>query len=140
MIALIIIIAVVMVAMRFIWFAQELKQDIKDITEKSLPDRFETLLGILNSEIFEWRADVTITNQREFILYDGYNQIICFHYSTGHLTIKWKFKFLQQEVVYNKTIYHTRSITENRQKDVANLLIKEMDVIIEKHKIKVLNS
>ena len=69
---------------------------------------------------------------------NGKNQLVNFTYAAGHLTITWKYKFYQKEVVHEKVFYDVRNLSIFEQQKVAETMINEMGQIIQKHQNNVL--
>ena len=61
-----------------------------------------------------------------------------FHYSTGHLTIIWKYKYFQKEVTLERQFDNVRYINIIEQQVIADEMINEMTRVVEIHKAKVL--
>ena len=73
--------------------------------------------------------------KREFNLYeDGQNQIIKFQYSTGHLTITWKYKYFQKEIVHERQFNDVRNLSLFDQQKIGEQMINEMAIVVERHK------
>ena len=78
---------------------------------------------------------VTTLDKRSFNLYqDGKNQIIKFEYGTGHLTITWKYKYFQKEIVHEKQYDNVRNLSLFEQQKIADNIISEMEQVVENHK------
>lgn len=94
---------------------------------------------MINEADFNGTGSVTELDKREFNLYeDGQNQIIKFHYSSGHLTITWKYKYYQKEIVHEKQFDNVRNISLFDQQKIAQQMISEMTVVVQRHKNDVL--
>lgn len=131
-----IIIAVVLFVLYL--FLKALGRNNKELKETSTPTKFSELVTQLNAYAFGLEGKVTVINKNTFNLYqDGKNQIINFHYSTGVLTITWKYKWYQNEIAHKKDYSDLQNIGINQQVQIANDMIKEMDVVIARHKQKV---
>ena len=127
--AIVAIVAVIIYA-----FYTSLNQDKKDLEDIPFEKRFQTLIGILNNYAYEGQGKVTMVNQRNYSLYqEGTNQIIYFLYGTGHLTISWRFKYFQQEVVHEKQFNDVRNSSPEAQTRIAENMIEEMKVVVERH-------
>lgn len=122
-------------------FFISVQEDENDLQGESVNEKFSTVVSILNSAVFQGRAKVDRTDKRSFNLYDGSsNTIIFFHYSTGILTITWRYKYFQKEVVHKKDFSNVRNISIFDQQKIADIMMGEMRVIVEKHKRDVLDS
>ncbi len=122
-------------------FFISLSKDNDDLQSQNLNEKFSIIVSMINQVAFNSLGTVTIIDKREFNLYeDGQNQIIKFLYSTGHLTITWKYKYFQKEVVHERQFNDVRNLSIFQQQKIAEQMIKEMLIIVEKHKIDVLGS
>ena len=59
-------------------------------------------------------------------------------YSTGHLTITWKYKYFQKEVVHEKIFNNVRNLSIFEQQRIAEIMVSEMAVVISNHQNNVL--
>lgn len=122
-------------------FFISLSKDNDDLQNLSLSEKFSVIVSILNEAAFNGLGTVTVLDKRSFNLYeDGQNQIIRFLYSTGHLTIIWKYKYFQKEVVHERQFNNVRNLSIFEQQKIAEQMIKEMVIVVEKHKIDVLGN
>lgn len=113
-------------------------KDEDDLQHQTLSEKFAVIVHMINEAAFNGRGEITVLDKREFNLYeDGENQIIKFQYSTGHLTITWKYKCLQKEVVHQRQYNNVRNLSLIEQQRIGVNIIKEMGVVIAKHKIDV---
>ena len=136
-VAIIIITIIVIVIFRFI---SDLNKDNYDLQGKSLAEKFSMVISTINDAAFSGGGRVISINKRQFNLYEeGQNQIVCFGYSTGHLTIIWKYKYYQKEVSYEKIFRDVRNLSLFEQQRIANVMIDEMNLVIAKHQSNVLN-
>lgn len=91
--------------------------------------------------MYDGQGEVTILDKRNFNLYvNGSNQIIYFMYSTGNLTISWRYKYFQKEVVHERIFRNVRNISLFNQRKMAETMIEEMANVIQKHQIDVLTN
>ncbi len=135
MVALIVIVLIVIIIM----FVSSLNKDKQDLNGISLSEKFEIIVSILNEAAYNGNGRVTKTSDRQFNLYqEGQNQIIQFHYSSGHLTIFWKYKFFQKEIVHERQFNDCRNLSIFEQQKIAEQMIREMEEIILKHQSDVL--
>ena len=85
------------------------------------------------------QGSITRIEKRQFNLYkQGSNQLIMFHYSTGSLTIKWMYKYLQKEVVHERVFYDVRNLSLIEQDKISKSFVQEMAKVIANHKNDVL--
>jgi hypothetical protein len=120
-------------------FFSSLSKDNDDLQGQTLSGKFSIIASMLNDAAFDGKGDITTLNKREFNLYeDGQNQIIKFQYSTGHLTIIWKYKYFQKEIIHERQFNDVRNLSIFDQQKIAEQMIKEMAIVIEKHQIDVI--
>ncbi len=116
-------------------FNSNLKEDKKELSVEPLEEKFQIITNILNEQAFLGKATIIKKGNREYELFEkGSNQLINFHYSTGHLTITWKYKYYQKEIIHTKQYDNVRNLSIFQQGNIANDMIKEMNVIVENHK------
>lgn len=121
-----------------VMFIIDYRSDNNDLKSQTLEEKFGLVVSLLNAEAYNGQGYVTKEDKRNFNLYkDGANQIIWFAYSTGHLTITWRYKFFQIEVVHKKTFNNVRDVNSAGQQKMAEIMISEMSIVIENHKKKV---
>ena len=138
MIWVIIIGIVVFVLFRFF---NDLNKDNYDLNGQSLSEKFQFTVESLNDAAFRGQGSVTTLDKRSFNLYeDGSNQIIHFVYSTGHLTITWKYKYFQKEVIHEKQFNNVRNLSLFEQQKMAEIMIKEMSIVVANHQNNVIGS
>ncbi len=133
------IIVIAIIGYFLIRFIIDLNKDNYDLQSQTLSEKFQFLVDRLNEAAFNGMGTVTILDKRSFNLYQtGQNQIINFMYSTGHLTITWKYKYFQKEVVHEKQFNNVRNLSIFEQQRIAEIMISEMAVVISNHKNNVL--
>jgi hypothetical protein len=134
------LIVIVIVGYIFIRFFISLSKDNDDLQGRTLDDKFNVIVNMINQAAFDGDGSVTTLDKREFNLYqEGQNQIIKFHYSTGHLTITWKYKYFQKEVVHERQFNNVRNLSLFDQQKIGEQMIKEMAIVVERHINNVIN-
>ncbi|BBE17854.1 hypothetical protein AQPE_2013 [Aquipluma nitroreducens] len=117
-----------------------LNKDNNDLQGKTLDDKFHFIVDEINESAFNGNGHVTYIDKREFNLYEvGQNQIVKFHYSSGHLSIIWKYKYFQKEVILERQFNDVRNLSIFDQQRIAKAMITEMTIVVENHKANVLN-
>jgi hypothetical protein len=120
-------------------FFTSLNEDNYDLQSQSLSEKFHIVANLINQSAFNGRGQIITLDKRSFNLYeDGENQIVNFTYSTGHLTITWKYKYFQKEIVHEKQFNDVRNISVFTQQKIAETMIVEMNTIILQHQNNVL--
>ena len=121
-------------------FLKDLNKDNQDLQGQTLDKKFSVIVDSINDVAFNGNGKVTSMDKRIFNLYQkGQNQIINFEYSTGHLTITWRYKYFHQEVVHKKRFSNVRNINKKQQQKAADIIINEMKEKIEEHKMNIIN-
>ena len=113
-------------------FFTSLSKDNDDLQGRTLSEKFNVIVNMINEAAFNGDGSVTTLDKREFNLYeDGQNQIIKFQYSTGHLTITWKYKYFQKEIVHERQFNDVRNLSLFEQQKIGEQMIREMAVVVE---------
>lgn len=134
----IIIAIVVYITIRFFI---SLSKDDYDLQGQNLAEKFQFVVNNLNRAAFNGRGNVILLSKRSFNLYeDGQNQIIQFYYSTGHLTITWKYKYFHKEAIHERQFNDVRNLSLFEQQKIADTMINEMKVTVSNHQGNVLGN
>jgi hypothetical protein len=129
---------VLIIAVILFLFLRDMNKDKSDLRGISVGQKFSTIISLINREAFQGQGKITAIDIRECNLYKtGENQIIHFLYSTGNLTVIWKYKYYQQEVIHQKVFRDVRNLTELQQQSIARSMISEMRSIIKAHQWKI---
>ena len=129
------IVVIGIVGFIMIRFFSDLNKDNTDLQGLPLSKKFTVIVNSINEAAYGGMGKVTILDKRSFNLYqDGQNQIINFQYGTGHLTITWKYKYFQKEIVHEKTYNDVRNLSLFEQQKIANNIVSEMEQVLENHK------
>lgn len=116
-------------------FFSSLSKDNDDLQGRTLSEKFNLIVSMINEAAFNGSGSVTTLDKREFNLYEeGQNQIIKFQYSTGHLTITWKYKYFQKEIVHERQFNDVRNLSLFDQQKIGEQMINEMTIVVERHK------
>lgn len=125
----------VVVAYFLIKFLMSLNNDNDDLADQSLSEKFAIIVNMINKVGFNGNAEIITIDKREFYLFkEGHNQQVLFMYSTGSLTITWKYKYFQKEIVHEKHFDNVRNLSIFEQTSRANQMINEMELVVSKHK------
>lgn len=129
------IILIAIIGYILIRFFSGINKDNTDLQVQKLDDKFYFIVDEINEAAFNGNGHVTYIDAREFNLYEvGQNQIVKFHYSTGHLSIIWKYKYFQKEVVLERQFNDVRNLSIFDQQRIAEAIISEMASVVENHK------
>jgi hypothetical protein len=125
----------VFVAYFLIKFLMSLSNDNDDLADQSLSEKFAVIVRVINNVSFNGNAEIITIDKREFYLFEeGNNQMVFFMYSTGSLTITWKYKYFQKEIIHEKHFDNVRNLSIFEQTNRANQMINEMELVVAKHK------
>lgn len=120
-------------------FFTALDKDNDDLMGGTLDEKFSVIVNQLNLEAFNGTGTITHVSKREVHLFGTpMNQHIVFHYSTGHLTVTWRYKYFQKEVILKRDLRDVRNLSIFEQDKLAKSLIREMQGVIIDHQNKVL--
>lgn len=110
------------------------QKDKEDLLGKTVDEKFKVIVNTINNAAFDGEGDVTYIDKNHFNLYpDTSNQIVEFLYSQGMLSITWKYKFLQKEMVYRRNLTNVRNLSLFEQQKIANAVIEEMEYKVQLH-------
>jgi hypothetical protein len=114
---------------------KKVSDDNIELHDQLLDKKFQVIVDVLNKAAFNMRGEITRINKRKFNIYEtGQNQIIYFFYGFGNLTITWKFKYFQKEMVHQKIYHEVNDINAIAQQRIGEDMIKEMERAIDRHK------
>lgn len=120
-------------------FFASLNEDKRELQIENLSEKFNIIVYALNDAAFNGMGSITIVDKRAFNIYrEPSNQIITFQYSTGHLTITWRYKYLQKEVKHERQFNDVRNLSLFEQQRIADTMISDMGQVVERHKNSVL--
>lgn len=127
---LIIILVVVVLS-----FLNAVNKDNNELKGLPIQEKFSAFIQILNDAAFQGNGKVKIITNKELTLYEeGANQIIRLNYSTGHLSLIWKYKYFQEETIYKRQFNDVRNISLAQQQNFGQVVVKEMrERIIQHH-------
>ena len=132
------IIIIAIVAFILYKFISSLNKDNEVLNQQALSQNFSVIVDLINKSAYNGQGDITVLDKRSFNLYcEDHNQIINFQYSTSSLTITWKYKWFNNEIVHSKDFNQVQNITIDGQNRIAHQMINEMSDVIENHKQKI---
>lgn len=116
----------------------ELSKDNSDLQNQSIAEKFEYTISALNSAAYNGNGSVGQLRKRSCSLYEkDSNQILLFSYSAGTLTITWKYKYFQKEVILEKDYINSRNLSIFEQQNIVEDMKNNMAIMIENHKLNV---
>ncbi|HEX8575807.1 MAG TPA: hypothetical protein VF677_05895 [Flavobacterium sp.] len=135
--------AIVIVAVLYILikFFIALSKDKDDLQGQTLDKKFNVITNMINEYVYQGKGVIERLDNREFNLYEiGSNQLIKFQYSTGQLTIDWRYKYFQKEIVHSKRYENVRNLSLFEQEKIAKNFLKNGVYKIEEHKMNVIDN
>ena len=112
-----------------------IQKDKEDLLGKSVEEKFNVIVNSINQFAFNGEGEIKYIGKNHFNLYpDSSNQIVDFMYSQGMLSIIWKYKYLQKEMVYTRNLTNVRNLSLLEQTKIAHAIIGEMNQKIQEHK------
>lgn len=131
-------IVILIAAFILIKFIVELSKDKDDLQGQTLDKKFNVIINMLNEVAFDGNGEITKIDERELNLYEaGTNQLFKLQYSTGNLTIDWRYKYFQKEIVHSKNYNNVRNLSLFEQQKIAKSFIEEGLYKINEHKLSV---
>lgn len=128
------IITIVAVLAMFFFFWRALNKDRIELKGSTLEQKFSVMVDLFNQAAYGGAGRTHSLSWRSFNLYrENAQQIFNFNYSTGHLTVTWKFKWYHQEVTHIQDFNYVRNITDAQQEELAMRFLEECRVKMEVH-------
>lgn len=107
-------------------FKGEINVDREELNNQNLEDKFRILINGLNEYCYQGTGKITKIDQQSLNIYkQGSCQIVNIQYTTGILSIIWKFKYFQQEMVYKRSFPNARNVNKEWQMNVLEIVIPE---------------
>lgn len=129
------VIIVLLLYQFLIRYMKELRIDKEELKDQNIYDKFSILIDGLNEYCYSNNGKVTILDNANANVYAvGSNQIVLFQYNAGMLTIEWKYKHYQREMVYRRSFSNIRNVTKVGQEGVLKLVIEEFNEKLKIHK------
>lgn len=111
------------------------QKDKDDLVGKTLDEKFNVIVNRINNTAFDGEGKITYIDKSQFNLYaEPSNQIVDFLYSQGMLSITWKYKYFQKEMVYRRNLSNVRNLSLFEQDKIAQSVILGMNQKIQEHK------
>lgn len=116
-------------------------KDENDLAGKTLDEKFNVIVNQINLAVFEGEGQLKYFDKKHFKLYPatGSNQIVEFLYSQGMLSITWKYKYFQKELVFRKNLSNVRNLSLFEQEKIARDVIGQMEIKVQEHNNQVMN-
>lgn len=120
---------------KYLQYKKEQRLDDEELKSQNIYDKFKPLLDGLNNYCFNGKGKISILDNKNANIYqEGENQILLFQYNAGMLTIVWKYKYFQNEMVYERNFSDARKATEIGMKSALNIIIEEFNEQLSVHK------
>jgi len=120
---------------KYLQFKKEQRLDAEELKNQNIYDKFKFLIDGFNGYCFNGKGKVSVFDNKNANVYqEGSNQIVLFQYNAGMLTIVWKYKYFQNEMVYEKNFPDARNATEIGVKGALNTIIDEFNEQLSAHK------
>jgi hypothetical protein len=136
-VTLIVLLVVLFLALLFIPFMRQIAKDKVELSQTTLPQKFETLFATINAGLMGGNGELTTFDDEPRLVnmmdHSHPNMLIQFYYSTANLSITLNYKFFQKELVWKKDYPGLRNITIFQQKDIANDFTFESSKRIREH-------
>lgn len=116
-------------------------KDNRELIGTSLEKKFNVIINMINESAFNGEGVIKEYDKKHIYLIHpvGKNHLIEFLYSQGMLSITWKYKYFQKELIYRRNFLNVRNLSLFEQERKARALIEEMKIKIRNHKNSVLN-
>ncbi len=136
----IIVVVIFFIVKKIMQYNKELKLDKEELMNQNIYDKFKVLMDGFNSYCFNDTGKVNVLDDKNANVYkEGSNQIVMFLYNAGMLTVVWKYKYFEKEMVYERSFPDARNATEIGLKSALEIIIGEFKERLDEHKAKILN-
>ncbi|MGV0940001.1 hypothetical protein [Empedobacter sp. ULE_I140] len=136
----IIVVVIFFIVKKIMQYNKELKLDKEELMNQNIYDKFKVLMDGFNSYCFNDTGKVNVLDDKNANVYkEGSNQIVMFLYNAGMLTVVWKYKYFEKEMVYERSFPDARNATEIGLKSALEIMTEEFKERLDEHKAKILN-
>ena len=95
-------------------------KDSQDLAGRKLEEKFNVIVNIINNAAFENKGVIKEYNKKHiYLIKRGGNQMIELMYNQGTLTINWKYKYFQKELIHKKSFLNMRNLSIFEQEKIA---------------------
>ena len=103
-------------------------KDSQDLAGRKLEEKFNVIVNIINNAAFANEGVIKeYDNKHICLIKPGGNQMIELMYNQGTLTIVWKYKYFQKELIHEKSFLNMRNLSIFEQEKIAEGFILEMN-------------
>lgn len=116
--------------------AINLGKDSQDLAGTTLKEKFSVIINMLNDAAFNGEGVIQEHDKKHIFLThpESSNQMIEFLYSQGMLSVTWKYKYFQKELLHRNNLSNVRNLSLFEQQKIAKGIIEQMNYKIENHK------
>lgn len=137
MTALIVLLVVCVFLFLVMPFMKALLKDKRELRERPLSDRFSVFYEIVNLHLMAGQGKLIPVegDPRSLNLYAERhpNMLIQTYYSTGSLTVRFKYKYFQKELVKEENFYEVCDADIFTQERMANQFVTKMQIAMHAH-------
>lgn len=132
---MIISIIIVVIGIIIVAFLKDLNSSKNDFKGKPMKEVFSTLIEYFNHRVFGDNVKIIERNMLNIILIHNVSSQhkVVMEYMKGELDIKWSWKYLHQELNHSITIHDVLNLSEDKMREIAKELDKEMAVKMKEH-------
>jgi uncharacterized protein (DUF433 family) len=110
-----------------------LKKNNKGKRQENIKTKFSMLIACLNEYCYQGKGYIDKLGKNYISLYKQDScQKLTFKYELDKLHITWKFKYYQQEMIFEKVLSDLPDVTETWQVEMSKIIISEF---LEKYKV-----
>lgn len=108
-------------------FLTAVNADSQDLAVNPIETRFSHLYKEVNKAAFNNQASLDKLDKNKVVLFkNGANQMIVFEYMMKNLYVKWHYKYMQKELIYEEQFNSVQNISVYDQEKIAKNLISTM--------------
>ena len=101
-------------------------KDSQDLAGRKLEEKFNVIVNIINNAAFENEGVIKeYDNKHICLIKPGENQMIELMYNQGTLTIIWKYKYFQKELIHEKSFLNMRNLSIFEQEKLRKVLFQK---------------
>tara|TARA_R100001377_G_C3176273_1_gene104889 strand:+ start:126 stop:557 length:432 start_codon:yes stop_codon:yes gene_type:complete len=132
---MIISIIIVVIGIIIVAFLKDINSSKNDFKGKPMKEVFSTLIEYFNHGVFGGNVKIIERNMLNIILIHNVSSQhkVVMEYMKGELDIKWSWKYLHQELNHSITIHDVLNLSEDKMREIAKELDKEMAVKMKEH-------
>ena len=135
MIISIIVVVVIVIGIIIVAFLKDINSSKNDFQGKPMKEVFSTLIEYFNRGVFGGNVKIIESSPWNIKLIHNVSSQhrVVMEYMTGNLVINWSWKYLHQELNHSITIHNVLNVSEDKMREIATELAKDMAVKMKKH-------